>query len=122
MTAANEGVMSVLRDEDAKDLYPLVMITEIDDDRSRPHHAAMDGYMTTPGEMDRLQLRPPNGYNCRGNLIKVTWNEANDMGLLDDSGAVDMLSLREKNTPEQAALIVSGIYPDKGFKRGGGLL
>lgn len=122
MTAANEGVMSVLRDEDAKDLYPLVMISEIDDDRSRPHHAAMDGYMTTPSEMDRLQLRPPNGYNCRGNLIKVTWDEANDLGLLDESGAVDMLSLRQKNTPEQAALIAAGIYPDKGFKRGGGLL
>ena len=122
MTAANEGVMSVLRDDDAKDLYPLVMISEIDDDRSRPHHALMDGYMTTPGEMDRLQLRPPNGYNCRGNLIKVTWDEANDMGLLDDAGNVDMVSLRKKNEPEQEALIVAGIYPDKGFKRGGGLL
>jgi len=111
-----------LRDEDAKDLYPLVMITEIDDDRSRPHHALMDGYMTTPGEMDRLQLRPPNGYNCRGNLIKVTWDEANDMGLIDDAGNVDMVALRKKNAPEQEALIVAGIYPDKGFKRGGGLL
>ncbi len=122
MTAANEGVMSVLRDEDAKDLYPLVMISEIDDDRSRPHHAAMDGYITTPGEMDRLQLRPPNGYNCRGNLIKITFDEADEMGLIDEFGKVDMVALRRHNDPTQDALIASGMYPDKGFKRGGGLL
>ena len=118
-TAANEGVMSVLRDPEAKDLFPLVMITEIDDDRSRPHHAAMDGYITTPAEMDRLKLRPPNGYNCRGSLIKIAWDEADDMGLLDDMGQPDMIAIRRKNSPVQEGLIASGVYPDEGFKRGG---
>ena len=118
-TAANEGVMSILRDPEAKDLFPLVMITEIDDDRSRPHHAAMDGYITTPGEMDRLKLRPPNGYNCRGSLIKVAWEEANELGLLDDMGIPDMISIKRHNSPEQEGLIAAGKYPDEGFKRGG---
>jgi len=118
-TAANEGVMAVLRDPEAKDLYPLVMITEIIDDRSRPHHAAMDGYITTPSEMDRLKLRPPNGYNCRGSLIKVTWDEANDLGLLDETGNPDMIAIKRHNSPEQEGLIAAGKYPDEGFKHGG---
>jgi len=118
-TAANEGVMAILRDPEARDLFPLVMITEIDDNRSRPHHAAMDGYITTPGEIDRLKLRPPNGYNCRGSLIKISWDEANDEGWLDDYGNVDMISVRRHNSPEQEGLVAAGIYPDEGFKRGG---
>jgi len=120
-TSANEGTMSVLRDPDVKELYPLVMIAEIDDDRSRPHHAAMDGYITTAIEMDRLKLRPPNGYNCRGTLIKVSWDEANDMGLLNDTGLADSESIRRYNTSLQHGLIASGIYPDEGFKTGGRL-
>jgi hypothetical protein len=115
-TAANEGVMAIMRDPVAQDLYPLVMITEIVDDRSREHHAAMDGYVTTPGEIDRLNLRPPNGYNCRGSLIKMTWDEASDLGLLDDAGKPDMIALRRYNSPEQEGLIASGTYPDEGFK------
>ena len=118
-TAANEGVMSILRDPEAKMLFPLVMITEIVDDRTRSHHKAMDGYITTPGEIDRLNLRPPNGYNCRGSLIKITWDEANEMGLLDDAGNPDMISIRRKNPSIQEGLIASGKYPDEGFKRGG---
>jgi len=118
-TAANEGVMAILRDPEARDLFPLVMITEIKDDRSRPHHAKMDGYITTPGEIDRLKLRPPNGYNCRGSLIKISWDEANDEGWLDDYGNVDMISVRRHNSPEQEGLVAAGIYPDEGFKRGG---
>ena len=95
------------------------MITEIEDDRSRPHHAAMDGYISTPGEIDRLHLRPPNGYNCRGSLIKIAWDEANDLGLLDDTGKPDMIALKRHNSPEQEGLIAAGTYPDEGFKRGG---
>ena len=118
MTSANEGVMSVLRSDEGQDAFPLVMISEIDDDRSRPHHAKMDGYITTPGEIDRLNLRPPNGYNCRGTLIKIDWDSANDMGLLDDSGNPDMIAINRKNKPVQLGLIKAGIYPDEGFKRG----
>ena len=118
-TAANEGTMSVLRDPEAQDLFPLVMISEIVDDRSRPHHAAMDGYVTTPAEIDRLRLRPPNGYNCRGTLSEITWDEAEDEGLLDVNGKPDMIAIRRYNTPEQQALIASGQYPDEGFKYGG---
>ena len=111
--------MSVLRDPEAQDLFPLVMISEIVDDRSRPHHAAMDGYVTTPAEIDRLRLRPPNGYNCRGTLSEITWDEAEDEGLLDVNGKPDMIAIRRYNTPEQQALIASGQYPDEGFKYGG---
>jgi len=118
-TAANEGTMSVLRDPEAQDLFPLVMISEIVDDRSRPHHAAMDGYVTTPAEIDRLRLRPPNGYNCRGTLSEITWDEAEDEMLLDVNGKPDMIAIRRYNTPEQQALISSGQYPDEGFKYGG---
>jgi len=118
MTSANEGVMSVLRSDEGQDAFPLVMITEIVDDRSRPHHAVMDGYITTPGEMDRQNLRPPNGYNCRATLIKIDWDSANDMGLLDEYGNPDMIAINKKNTPEQQGLIKAGIYPDEGFKRG----
>ena len=68
--------------------------------------------------MDRQNLRPPNGYNCRATLIKIDWDSANDMGLLDEYGNPDMIAINKKNTPEQQGLIKAGIYPDEGFKRG----
>ena len=118
-TAANEGVMAVLRDPEAKELYPLVMITEIDDSRSREHHAIMDGYITTPDEVDRLNLRPPNGYNCRGSLIKVSWGEADDLGLLDEYGKPDMIAISKSHTTKQKQAVEQGLYPDEGFKTKG---
>lgn len=116
-SAANEGVMTVLRDPVGADLFPLVMLTEIDDDRSRPHHAIMDGYITTVDEIDRLGLRPPNGFNCRGELIKVSRAEATRLGLLDEFGRPDMIAIEQHNTPEQNRLVHGGLYPDPGFKK-----
>jgi len=116
-TAFNEATLDTLRSDEVKSLLPLVQITEILDDRTRPTHEAMSGYINTPDEINRLDLRPPNGYNCRGGLESMTWDDAEDLGLLDDNGELDHNAIRRINGPRQA-MVDAGEYPDPGFRRG----
>jgi len=112
-TAYNEGHMSTMRAPEVKSVAPLVMIVEIDDPRSRPHHAAMDGYVNTVEMFDRYQISPPNGYNCRGTVRSVSWTEAEALGLVTD-GQVDFEALKAYNGDRQG-YIDRGEYPDPGF-------
>ena len=114
-TAYNEGHMSTMRAPEVKKVAPLVMIVEIDDPRSRDHHAAMDGYINTVEEFDRLQLRPPNGFNCRGTVRSVSWTEAERLGLVNGD-QVDFEALKSYNGDRQG-YIDRGEYPDPGFTK-----
>ena len=91
------------------------MIVEIDDPRSRDHHAAMDGYINFVEYIDQLQLRPPNGYNCRGTVRVVSWTEAKRLGLVDND-QVDSEALKRYNGDRQG-YIDRGEYPDPGFSK-----
>jgi SPP1 gp7 family putative phage head morphogenesis protein len=114
-TAYNEGHMASLRAPEVKHVAPLVMIVEIQDPRSRPHHAAMDGYINTVEVIDRLQIRPPNGFNCRGTVRAISWTEADSLGLMKD-GEIDQASLDRYNGKRQG-YIDRGEYPDPGFDK-----
>jgi len=114
-SAYNEGHMSTMRAPEVKKVAPLVMIVEIDDDRSRDHHAAMDGYINFVEYIDQLQLRPPNGYNCRGTVRAVSWTEAKRLGLVDND-QVDSEALKRYNGDRQG-YIDRGEYPDPGFSK-----
>ena len=111
--ASNEGHMATMRAPEVKYVAPLGMIVEIQDPRSRPHHAVMDGYVNTVEVIDQLQLRPPNGFNCRGTVRSVSWTEAETLGLVKD-GEVDWDALSRYNGKRQG-FIDRGEYPDPGF-------
>ena len=114
-SAYNEGHMSTLRAPEVKKVAPLVMIVEMQDPRSRDHHAAMNGYIHTVEEFDRRQLSPPNGYNCRGTVRTVSWTEAERLGLVDND-QIDFDALKRYNGNRQG-YIDRGEYPDPGFTK-----
>jgi len=113
-SAFNEGHMASMRSPEVKAVAPLVKINEITDSRSRDHHAAMNGYINTVEYIDRMQLRPPNGFNCRGDVIVVSWTEAERLGLVGDDGEIDWRALERYNGDRQG-YIDRGEYPDPGF-------
>lgn len=114
-SAYNEGHMSTLRAPEVKKVAPLVMIVEMQDPRSRDHHAAMNGYIHTVEEFDRRQLSPPNGYNCRGTVRTVSWTEAERLGLVEND-QIDFDALKRYNGNRQG-YIDRGEYPDPGFTK-----
>ncbi len=111
--AFNEGHMSSMRSPDVKQVAPLARLVEINDSRSREHHAAMNGYINTIEQFDALQLTPPNGYNCRGTVVVVSWPEAERLGIATD-GIIDFKALESYNG-ERQGYIDRGEYPDPGF-------
>tara|TARA_R110002012_G_scaffold79909_5_gene202958 strand:+ start:1181 stop:2233 length:1053 start_codon:yes stop_codon:yes gene_type:complete len=113
-TAFNEANAAAYRSSDVQDIAPLIMLTEIDDNRSRPHHAAMDGYVNTSEYFDRMNLHPPNGYNCRGGTRIITWSEAGRMGFLAGEYELDWKAIGNHNR-EMQSYIDGGEYPDPGF-------
>jgi len=113
-SAFNEGHMASMRSPEVKAVAPLTMIIEVDDPRSRDHHAAMDGYINTVEYIDRMQLTPPNGFNCRGTIVVVSWTRLENLGLVDDGGEIDWEALKRYNGDRQG-YIDRGEYPDPGF-------
>lgn len=113
-TAYNEAQSEALADPDVQDVIPLAMIVEIEDRRTRPVHAEMNGYINTIQEIDRQGIRPPAGHNCRGGIRGVTGIEAERLGLLTN-GRPDPNKILRYNGSRQA-LIDSGRYPDPGFR------
>ena len=113
-SAFTEGHMASMRSPEVKSVAPLAMIVEIQDPRSRDHHAAMDGYINTVEYFDRFQIAPPNGFNCRGTVRVVSWTEAENLGLVGDDGEIDWKALERYNGNRQG-YIDRGEYPDPGF-------
>jgi len=61
-------------------------------------------------------LVPPNGFNCRGSLEPVTFDEAKRMGFIRKDETLDRAALARYNATRQR-IIDRGDYPDPGFKR-----
>jgi hypothetical protein len=131
MAANGEARAATLADPDVKRVQPLSMILEVRDRRTRGapggtyrgkgsanpgYHYQMHGYINTIEELRRLDLVPPNGYNCRGQLRGVPTNEARRLGLLDAEGKINVAAVREYNG-ERQSIVDRGLYPDPGFRR-----
>ena len=111
---------------------PLVRLVEIHDSRTRGapggvyrpkgksknpgSHWQMDGYIATAADMRSQGLVPPNGFNCRGSLEPVTFDEAKSMGFIRKDETLDRAALARYNATRQR-IIDRGDYPDPGFKR-----
>ena len=131
MAANGNARADALSDRDVRRVAPLVRIVETKDRRTRGapggvygrkggpnpgYHWQMDGYINTVDEIRRLDLVPPNGYNCRGALRAVLPSEARRLGLFDDEGQIDHQALRRYNGDRQR-IVDAGLYPDPGFRK-----
>lgn len=93
---------------------PLIRWSAIHDDRTRPTHWAMDGYVNTVDEYERQRLGPPSGYQCRCTAIPVPVSDAIEAGWVDIGGVVRPDAIAKHNGRRQE-LIDSGQFPDPGF-------
>jgi SPP1 gp7 family putative phage head morphogenesis protein len=88
------------------DTHPWWVYDAIDDTRTRPSHAAMDGYVGRYDDPTWDTWDPSNGHNCRCRRIAVT--EAQAQALL----AADR---RRIETDADAALARANAQPDPGW-------
>jgi len=131
-TAYNEATAETMDSPAVARWAPLVRLVEIHDSRTRGapggvyrpkgksknpgSHWQMDGYIATAADMRSQGLVPPNGFNCRGSLEPVTFDEAKSMGFIRKDETLDRAALARYNATRQR-IIDRGDYPDPGFKR-----
>ena len=131
-SAYNDATADTMDSKAVASWAPLLRLVEIHDSRTRGapggvyrgkgqsrnpgSHWQMDGYIATAADFKRQGLVPPNGFNCRGSLMPVTRDEAEDMGLIRRDGSLDRRALARYNAQRQQ-IIDRGLYPDPGFKR-----
>lgn len=80
---------------------PFLMYDAIDDHRTRPSHAALDGKVLRVDDPKWRTIAPPNGHNCRCSLVQL------DQGELE--------SLTGKTKPDRLSRGVVEGAPDKGW-------
>jgi len=95
--------------EATKDTRPMLMYSAVNDSRTRPHHAAMDG-ATAPQDHDIWKTwMPPAGYRCRCTVISVTQEKGEQLQKRDQERM-------EKDKPHASArfeAVING--PDDGW-------
>jgi SPP1 gp7 family putative phage head morphogenesis protein len=62
--------------KDTAKAFPYLMYSAINDSRTRPAHAAMDGYIARIDDPIWTTWHTPNGYNCRCTMIQLSEKEA----------------------------------------------
>lgn len=59
-----------------KERFPWLLYDAVNDSRTRPAHAAMDGFIARHDDPIWAKWRPPCGYRCRCRLISLTEKQA----------------------------------------------
>ena len=112
--ALTEGNAEILRDDAVQAFVPLVEYSATLDPRTRQNHRAMDGYVGTMADFDRMGIAPPCGFNCRCTLIPVPISMAIDKGWVQPNGALNYAAIRKHNGARQKVIDARKI-PDPGF-------
>lgn len=77
-TAYMAGHWRAFEDNSAE--RPYLMYSAINDQRTRPAHRAMSGYIAVIDDPIWKRWRPPAGFNCRCSLISLTADQADARG------------------------------------------
>ena len=67
--------------QEQADAAPYLLYDAVDDNRTRPDHAALDGTVLPVGSPFWDTHYPPNGYNCRCGVIQLDEDELAEYGL-----------------------------------------
>lgn len=87
------------------DAQPYLMYDAVNDSRTRPSHAAMDGFVARHDDPIWSEWRPPAGYNCRCRVIALSEEQAGQFITADE---------RKQQDPENSAARQTA-RPDKGW-------
>lgn len=101
-----------------QDEAPFLMYDAIDDYRTRPEHAALDGKIHAVGSAFWEHYYPPNGWNCRCSAIQLSADELDELGL-EPSGPF-RLQTREWKNPRTGKIerVADGVDPGFDFNPG----
>jgi SPP1 gp7 family putative phage head morphogenesis protein len=94
-TSYNVGRHQQMTDPSIKEFFTLWRYNAVDDEATRPSHAAMDGFTAPPDDAIWASWYPPNGFRCR------CWVEP-----------VNKFEVEEEDLKPSKS---RGVSPDRGF-------
>jgi SPP1 gp7 family putative phage head morphogenesis protein len=107
-TAYANGRFQQMSDKDVAAALPFWRYSTMEDERVRPNHAALDGFVAKQGDAVWGTIYPPNGFNCRCVVEPLLKSEGEKiLGSDADVPGIDRLP--------------AGGYPDPGFNMKPGL-
>jgi len=87
-TAYNAGRWEMYHAPEVADAFPFFQYHTVGDDRVRPAHAAMDGFIARRDDPVWDIWLPPNGFNCRCTITAISIEEAEAKGIRPSRRAV----------------------------------
>lgn len=93
-----------------KRLRPYLRYVAVDDDRTRPEHAAWHGTILPVDDDWWSTHYPPNGWNCRCTVRQLSAREVDRLGGVTDAPEIRERSWRNKRTGEEIQ-VPEGIDP-----------
>ena len=102
MSAYGAGHRQALDEAIADGRERVVMYDAIDDERTRPHHAALDNLVRPASDPIWKRIWPPNGFNCRCRAISMP-------------PAVARSRKIKVTDPKQMRKMLGDKFPDPGF-------
>ncbi len=105
--------------EETKQEAGYLLYDAVDDNRTRPEHAAWDGTILPVDDPWWSFHTPPNGWNCRCSVIQLSKEQAVAMGYNPDEGAPSM-QLKPYMNPRTGELtqVPEGVDPGFGYNPG----
>lgn len=103
-----------------RDSRPYLMYSAINDSRTRPHHATMDGVVAAVDDPVWESWYPPSGYRCRCSVISLSekkaaaFRERDEQRLRDDP---QLLTERLNARPDKGWDYHPGKQPTDGIRR-----
>lgn len=79
------------RQKAERDQYPFVQYQTVGDDHVRPSHQALDGKVFRINDESWSDIYPPNGYNCRCEMIQLTADQAGQLEVINGEQAIKTL-------------------------------
>jgi SPP1 gp7 family putative phage head morphogenesis protein len=87
-TAYNAGRWEMYHAPEVAEAFPFFQYHTVGDDRVRPAHAAMDGFIARRDDPVWDEWWPPNGFNCRCTVTAISIEEAEAKGIRPSRRAV----------------------------------
>lgn len=105
--------------EETKAEAGYLLYDAVDDDRTRPEHAAWNGTILPVDDPWWSFHTPPNGWNCRCSVIQLSREQAEAMGYKpeDKAPALNLRTYTNPRTGEQTQVPV-GVDPGFGYNPG----
>lgn len=105
------GEWQMIRDQE--EVAPFLMYDAVDDFRTRPEHAALDGKVYPVDSVFWKHYHPPNGYNCRCSVIQLSGDELEELGL--EVSPPQPIKYREWKNPKTGKVERVAVGCDPGF-------